>query len=136
MPVFSVIVPIYNGEQFIHRCVDSMLSQTFGDLELILIDDGSSDSCAEICDEYAAKDDRVIVIHAKNKGVSKARNEGLAIASGEYLAFCDGDDYYKNDLLEKTVSNIKEVKARGAVTIVICDEYARTFRDVLATFDV
>lgn len=102
MPVFSVIVPIYNGEQFIHRCVDSMLSQTFGDLELILIDDGSSDSCAEICDEYAAKDDRVIVIHAKNKGVSKARNEGLAIASGEYLAFCDGDDYYKNDLLEKT----------------------------------
>ncbi len=111
MPVFSVIVPIYNGEQYIHRCVDSILSQTFKDLELILIDDGSSDSCAKICDEYAFKDDRIIVIHAKNKGVSAARNEGLAIASGDYLAFCDGDDFYKNDMLEKTYQTAVKYQA-------------------------
>ena len=111
MPVFSVVVPIYNGEQFIHRCVDSILSQTFKDFELILIDDGSSDSCAKICDEYAFEDDRVIVIHAKNKGVSIARNEGLAIASGDYLAFCDGDDYYKSDLLEKTYQTAVKYQA-------------------------
>lgn len=111
MPVFSVVVPIYNGEQFIHRCVDSILTQTFTDLQLVLIDDGSTDRCAEICDNYAAEDSRVIVIHAKNKGVSAARNEGLAAASGEYLAFCDGDDFYKNDLLEKTYNTAAKYKA-------------------------
>ena len=111
MSVFSVIVPIYNGEQFIHRCVDSVLGQTLADLQLVLIDDGSSDRCAEICDEYAAKDERVIVIHAENKGVSAARNEGLSAASGEYLAFCDGDDFYKTDLLEKTYNTAVKYNA-------------------------
>ncbi|MBR1533163.1 MAG: glycosyltransferase [Ruminococcus sp.] len=102
MPAISVIVPIYNGEQFIHKCIDSVLSQTFSDLELIIVDDGSTDHCPQICDEYSEKDSRVIVIHGTNKGVSIARNIGLAVASGEYVAFCDGDDYFKENLLERT----------------------------------
>ena len=102
MPAISVIVPIYNGEQYIHRCVDSILAQTFEDFELILVDDGSTDDCGKICDEYAIKDDRVKVLHSINQGVSKARNLGLSVACGEYIAFCDGDDYYKDNLLERT----------------------------------
>ena len=99
MPVFSVIVPIYNGEKFIHKCVDSILLQTFSDFELILVDDGSTDRCPKICDEYSAKDSRVKVIHQANQGVSVARNTGLAAATGEYVAFCDGDDYFKKSHL-------------------------------------
>ena len=102
MPAISVIVPIYNGEKFIHRCVNSILNQTFEDFELILVDDGSTDSCPQICDEYAAKDSRVIVIHCENQGVSIARNVGLAAANGDYVAFCDGDDSFKRTLLERT----------------------------------
>lgn len=102
MPAISVIVPVYNGEQFIHKCIDSILSQTFDDFELIIVDDGSSDNCAKICDEYAEKDSRVVVVHGTNKGVSIARNIGLAVATGEYVAFCDGDDYFKENLLERT----------------------------------
>lgn len=111
MPAVSVIVPIYNGEKFIHQCVDSILSQTFDDWELILVDDGSTDNCAEICDEYAAEDERIIVIHGTNKGVSIARNIGLAAASGEYVAFCDGDDYFKENLLARTYAIAKEQNA-------------------------
>ncbi len=108
MPAISVIVPIYNGEQFIQKCIDSVLSQTFGDLELIIVDDGSTDNCPQICDEYAKKDSRVIVIHGTNKGVSVARNIGLAAASGKYVAFCDGDDYFKENLLERTYKTAVE----------------------------
>ena len=111
MPAVSVIVPIYNGEKFIHQCVDSILSQTFDDWELILVDVGSTDNCARICDEYVAADERVIVIHGTNKGVSIARNIGLAAASGEYVAFCDGDDYFKENLLERTYTIAKEQNA-------------------------
>ena len=111
MPVFSVIVPIYNGEKFIHKCVDSILLQTFSDFELILVDDGSTDRCPKICDEYSAKDSRVKVIHQANQGVSVARNTGLAAATGEYVAFCDGDDYYKDTLLERTYSIAKDNNA-------------------------
>lgn len=111
MPVFSVIVPVYNGEQYLHKCVDSILSQTFSDLELILVDDGSTDNCPKICDEYAMKDSRVKVIHQVNQGVSIARNMGLSEATGEYVAFCDGDDYYKNNLLERTYEIAKEKDA-------------------------
>ncbi|MBR2715586.1 MAG: glycosyltransferase [Ruminococcus sp.] len=102
MPAVSVIVPIYNGEKYIHRCVDSVLSQTFDDFELILVDDGSTDSCGRICDEYAKKDSRVVVLHSVNQGVSLARNLGLSVARGEYVAFCDGDDFYKECMIEHT----------------------------------
>ena len=93
MPEISIIVPVYKVEPYIHRCIDSILAQTFTDFELILVDDGSPDNCGTICDEYAAKDDRIIVIHKENGGVSSARNTGLDIASGRYIMFCDSDDW-------------------------------------------
>lgn len=100
MPKLSIIVPVYKVEQYLHKCLDSILSQTFTDFELILIDDGSPDRCGEICDEYAAKDDRIIVIHQKNKGVSAARNAGLDIARGEYIGFVDSDDWIDPKMYE------------------------------------
>lgn len=91
-PLISVIVPIYNVEKFLPLCIDSVLSQTYENIELLLIDDGSPDGCGQLCDEYAERDDRVYVIHQKNGGVAEARNHGLRIAKGEYLFFVDSDD--------------------------------------------
>lgn len=99
-PLISVIVPIYKVEAFLHRCVDSLLSQTYENLEIILVDDGSPDHCGAICDEYAAKDSRIRVIHKKNGGLSSARNAGLDIARGEYIAFLDSDDWIESDAYE------------------------------------
>lgn len=93
MPEISVIVPIYKAEAYLHRCVDSILAQTFTDFELILVDDGSPDRCGVICDEYAQKDSRVRVIHKPNGGVSSARNAGIDAAKGNYITFVDSDDY-------------------------------------------
>lgn len=104
MAFISVIVPIYKVDHFLPKCIDSILMQTFGDFELILVDDGSPDSCGQICDRYAQKDDRITVIHKKNAGVSAARNTALEIASGQYITFCDSDDYYRPDWLEKLVT--------------------------------
>lgn len=84
-PMVSVIVPIYNVEKYLKRCIDSILNQTYKNLEIILVDDGSPDKCPQICDEYAKEDDRIIVIHNKNGGVSSARNAGLDIAKGKYF---------------------------------------------------
>ena len=99
MPKISVIVPVYKAEDKLNRCVESVLAQTFTDFELILVDDGSPDNCGKICDEYAAKDNRIVVIHKANGGVSAARNDGIAKASGEFIAFCDSDDYLEKDCL-------------------------------------
>ena len=103
MPQISVIVPVYRVENYIHRCVDSILSQTFADFELILVDDGSPDNCGAICDEYVQKDSRVRVIHKENGGLSSARNAGLDIAIGKYILFCDSDDYVAADWCEQFV---------------------------------
>lgn len=103
MPNVSVIVPVYNVEQYLYRCVDSILGQTYRDFELILVDDGSPDSCPVICDAYAQKDSRVRVIHIYNGGVSHARNVGLDSASGTYIAFCDSDDWWEPQLLEEAI---------------------------------
>lgn len=97
--MISVIVPIYKAEQYVHRCIDSILAQSYTDFELLLIDDGSPDSSGAICDEYAAKDCRVRVFHKENGGVSSARNLGLDNARGEYITFCDADDYVGVDWL-------------------------------------
>lgn len=91
-PLVSIIVPVYNAEKYLHRCVDSILSQTMTDFELLLIDDGSKDGSGRICDEYAAKDARVRAFHKPNGGVSSARNLGLDNASGRWITFCDADD--------------------------------------------
>lgn len=96
----SIIVPVYNVEPYLRRCVDSILAQTFTDYELILVDDGSPDGCPAICDEYAQKDSRIKVIHKENGGVSDARNTGLNLAQGEYIGFVDGDDYIHPQMYE------------------------------------
>ena len=97
----SVIVPVYNTEKYLNRCIDSILAQTFTDFELLLIDDGSTDSSGKICDDYAAKDSRVKVLHKENGGVSRARNLGIDNAQGEYLSFIDSDDYIRPEMYEK-----------------------------------
>ena len=89
----SVIVPAYNIENYISKCLDSILAQTYRDLEIITVDDGSSDRTGQILDEYAKKDDRIKVIHQKNKGLSGARNSALKVATGDYIGYVDGDDH-------------------------------------------
>lgn len=93
-PEVSVIVPVYNVEEYLRECIDSILSQTLKDIEVILVDDGSPDGCAKIIDEYAAKDPRIIAIHQENAGPGPARNRGISSASGEFIAFMDPDDLY------------------------------------------
>lgn len=107
--LISIIVPIYKVENYIRQCVDSILNQTYTDIEVILVDDGSPDNSGSICDEYSEKDKRIKVIHKENGGPSDARNEGLKIAKGEYIAFMDGDDfYYNNEVITKIVETISE----------------------------
>ena len=91
-PLLSIIVPVYNVEKYIERCIKSILNQSFTNFELILVDDGSPDNCGKICDEYKKKDSRIKVIHKKNGGLSDARNAGLNIATGKYIGFVDSDD--------------------------------------------
>lgn len=98
-PLISVIVPIYNVEKYLARCVDSIVNQTYKNLEIILVDDGSPDRCPQMCDDYAEKDRRIKVVHKNNGGLSDARNAGMAVATGEYISFIDGDDYVSDDFL-------------------------------------
>ena len=107
-PNISIIVPIYNVEPYLRRCVDSLLQQTCEDFELILVDDGSPDNCGRICDEYAALDSRVQVIHKPNGGLSDARNAGMEIARGEYIAFVDSDDWVAPNYLERLLCALVE----------------------------
>ena len=109
--LFSVIVPIYKVEKYLERCIESVLSQTFSDFELILVDDGSPDNCPEICDEYAKKDNRITVIHKQNGGLVSARQAGIKIAKGEYIFNLDADDAVENDALESAFEIIKSTDA-------------------------
>lgn len=122
MPQISVIVPVYNVEPYLRRCVDSILGQTFRDFELILVDDGSPDGCPAICDEYAAQDDRVQVIHQKNGGLSAARNAGIdwvfAHSDSQWIAFIDSDDCVHSNYFEVLYNNAQTY----AVDISICGE--------------
>ncbi len=113
----SVIVPVYNSEKYLKRCIDSILNQTYKAIELILVDDGSPDNCGKICDEYAKKDKRVRVIHKTNAGVSAARNSGLEIASGNYATFVDSDDYIEPEMY----SNMMEKVHQYNCDVVMCD---------------
>lgn len=100
----SVIIPVYNVEKFLNRCVDSVLSQTYKNIEIILVDDGALDSSPQICDEYTEKDSRVIAVHKKNGGLASARNAGLKVAKGDYILFVDSDDWIKDDTLEELLN--------------------------------
>ncbi len=113
----SIIVPIFNTERFIVKCIRSILNQTLVDFELILVNDGSTDKSGEICDEFAKKDQRIRVIHKRNGGVSSARNVGLNIARGKYIGFVDSDDYVKKDMYEILYNAI----TLNVADIVVCD---------------
>jgi glycosyltransferase involved in cell wall biosynthesis len=119
----SVIVPVYNAEKYLDKCIESILAQTFENIELILINDGSTDSSSKICDKYREKDSRVKVFHVQNSGPSRARNRGLELASGEYIQFVDSDDYIEENMTEDLVKEIN----RGA-DIAICG-YKRICKD-------
>lgn len=123
-PEISVIVPIYKVEPYLCRCVDSILGQTFSDLEVLLVDDGSPDGCGAICDEYAKKDARVRVIHKPNGGLSSARNAGIEAAKGAWIAFIDGDDWIDPDMM-----NILHTAAlRHGAQVAECS-YRRIYKD-------
>lgn len=115
-PLISVIVPIYKVEPYLRRCLDSIVNQTYTNLEIILVDDGSPDGCPAICDEYAVKDSRIIVIHKENGGLSDARNAGLDICKGEYISFVDSDDWIASNFIEILLNNILENNAELAIT--------------------
>lgn len=115
LPKISIIVPVYNVEKYLNKCLDSILAQTFEDYELLLIDDGSSDKSGNICDEYEKKDKRVKVFHKENGGLSSARNAGIDAACGEYIGFIDSDDYIDNDMFEQLYNDVTKNDADVAV---------------------
>ena len=117
MPKISIIVPVYKAEAFLASCVESICNQSFSDLEIILVDDGSPDSCPVLCDKYAEQDSRIKVIHKANGGVSTARNAGLDAASGDYITFVDSDDYIDSCMYEKMIS----IAVAHSCDMVMCD---------------
>lgn len=123
-PLFSIVVPIYNTERYIQECIDSILSQTFTGFELILVDDGSTDSCPEICDIYEHKDSRISVMHKENGGHSSSRMAGLLRGKGEYIIFLDSDDYIDKNMLQK----IKDTIVSENKPDIICYAYSM-FKD-------
>lgn len=119
IPVISVIVPVYNVEEYLDCCIKSIVKQTYNELEIILIDDGSTDSSGSICDKYSKSDSRIVVIHKENGGVSSSRNAGLDNATGEYLAFVDADDYVEEQYIEK----LYNACIKHSADMSICDYY-------------
>ena len=117
MPKISIIVPIYNVEKYLDRCMQSLLNQTLKDIEIIMVDDGSPDKCPQMCDDYARLDSRIKVIHKKNAGLGLARNSGLEIATGEFVAFVDSDDYVAIDMYEKLYDSALQ---NGFDTVFCC----------------
>ena len=115
----SIIIPVYNVEKYLTRCLDSIINQTYTILEIILVDDGSTDNCFKICEDYVLKDNRILAFHLKNKGAASARNFGVKKATGDYLLFVDSDDYVENDFIEKML----ELSNHGEKDIVYCDYY-------------
>ena len=111
MKKVSVIIPVYNVEKYFDKCMESVFNQTYTDLEIILVDDGSKDNSGKMCDEFALRDQRVKVIHKENGGLSSARNAALDIATGEYVCFIDSDDFVELSMIEKVVNKIEETNA-------------------------
>ena len=119
MPRLSIIVPIYNVEKYLSRCIESILNQTFKDFELILVNDGSTDNCKEICEKYKRMDSRIIVANKKNGGLSSARNLGIDVSKGDYIGFVDSDDFIDAHMYEILFNTINACDS----DIVICDYY-------------
>ena len=114
-PKVSIIIPVYKVEKYLECCLNTVLNQTLREIEIILVDDGSPDNCGKICDEYAAKDNRIVVIHKENAGVSAARNSGLEIATGEFIGFVDGDDYVASTMFEEMYRQVTLANADMAM---------------------
>lgn len=131
MELVSIIVPIYNVEPFLERCVQSILSQTYSEIEVILVDDGSPDRCPEICDEYQKKDPRVKVIHKPNGGLSDARNAGLQIAKGEMIAFVDSDDWISPYYVEIMRRTMLEENSDIVECLMVCSDGKQKLPDCL-----
>ncbi len=132
MPQISIIIPVYNVEKYLHRCVDSILAQTFTDFELILVDDGSPDNCGAICDCYMKQDSRVKVIHQKNQGQAAARNHGIAYASGRWIHFVDSDDFIHPQMLETLYRMVQETHALiGMCHYIAGDQVPKHFFDLI-----
>lgn len=117
----SILVPVYNVQHYLEECLFSLINQTYHNIEIILIDDGSPDKCGEICDAYAKKDKRVVVIHKTNEGVAKARIEALKHSTGEYVTFVDADDYVDNKFIEKLIEPVNKYQA----DMVVCQNYVK-----------
>lgn len=117
-PLISIIVPIYNVEKYLEKCIQSLLDQTFVDYEIILVNNGSPDNCGDICDEFAKKSSKISVLHLENGGVCRARNEGMKLANGEYYCFVDSDDWVEKDYLKDFVDNLD-----SSFTMVVQDAY-------------
>lgn len=134
-PKISIIVPVYKVEKYLPRCVDSILSQTFKDFECILVDDGSPDNCGKICDEYAKKDSRIIVIHKENGGLSDARNAGIDVASGDYIGFVDSDDWIHPQMYEILYNYITKFNL-GFVSCNYLNVYDNDNFDIQEKYDI
>lgn len=117
MDVVSIIVPVYKVEAYLERCIYALICQTYPEIEIILVDDGSPDRSGEICDEFAAKDSRIVVFHQANQGVSAARNMGLKLSRGDWICFCDGDDWYEKNYVETLLAGARKANA----DFVLCD---------------
>jgi glycosyltransferase involved in cell wall biosynthesis len=117
--LISVIVPIYKVQDYLDECIESIINQTYSNIEVILVDDGSPDRCPQMCDEWAKRDSRIRVIHKKNGGLSSARNAGLDVAKGEYISFVDSDDFICKDALENLYNRIKDDKSIGITSGLI-----------------
>ena len=126
----SVIVPVYKVEKYLNKCVDSIINQTYKNLEIILVDDGSPDNCGKICDEYAKKDSRIKVIHKENGGVSSARNAGLDVVTGDYIGFVDSDDWIEPDMYEFLIKLVDIYNADVAQCGFIRDDGKFSFKNV------
>ena len=109
--LISVIVPVYKVEKYLNKCVQSIVNQTYKNLEIILVDDGSPDNCPEMCDEWAKKDSRIKVIHQENAGLAEARNSGISVATGEFFMFIDSDDHAEPDMIELLLNLSMEYNA-------------------------
>lgn len=134
-PAISVIVPVYNVAPYLSQCVDSVLSQTFGNFELLLIDDGSTDTSPAICDEYAARDDRVHVVHQPNAGLSGARNTGLGMARGTFITFLDGDDWFGPEVLALSLQAAISSRADVVLWPYVREYEGRSLPKMLFQFD-
>ena len=136
-PLVSVIVPIYNVEKYLRKSVDSIINQSYKNLEIILVDDGSPDNCPDICEEYAEKDSRVRVIHKENGGLSDARNAGTDIAKGEYISYIDSDDWIDSETIKLTLEKMLEVGAEiGAFNVLVVYEGEQVTPDLSEDFEV